>query len=380
MWIELLPALNGDCILVEYAPLYFILIDGGYVDTYHNYLLPRLKDIAAQGGIIDLVVVTHIDGDHISGVIKLLEEETLPIEVRGIWYNGYRHVQSVAQVAEIEETIIHRNICKECIQVTNKPVSAKQGCTLSALIARKGLSWNEPVGGRVMKGPMSIPLGDMVIHILSPDDSGLEKLNDFWKKRLIKDGLLSKVHSNEYWDDAFEFSLSQDKPGFRFHEKKVSKTYDLQKLTEEPYMPDGSVANGSSISCVLENEGKRVLFLGDAHSETIEAALKKFCEKETTPYWFDAVKLSHHGSYNNSSPELLSLIKSDKWIISTNGDKYNHPDMPTLAHVITKSTNGTLFFNYRLPICDELSKSEYHENYEFGVVFPENGDGISINV
>ena len=131
-----------------------------------------------------------------------------------------------------------------------------------------------------MKGPMSIPLGDMVIHILSPDDSGLEKLNDFWKKRLIKDGLLSKVHSNEYWDDAFEFSLSQDKPGFRFHEKKVSKTYDLQKLTEEPYMPDGSVANGSSISFVLENEGKRVLFLGDAHAETIEAALKKFCEKE----------------------------------------------------------------------------------------------------
>ena len=50
MWIELLPALNGDCILVEYAPLYFILIDGGYVDTYHNYLLPRLKDRAAQGG------------------------------------------------------------------------------------------------------------------------------------------------------------------------------------------------------------------------------------------------------------------------------------------------------------------------------------------
>jgi hypothetical protein len=35
MRIELLTALNGDCILVEYTPNHFILIDGGgYVDTY----------------------------------------------------------------------------------------------------------------------------------------------------------------------------------------------------------------------------------------------------------------------------------------------------------------------------------------------------------
>lgn len=75
MRIELLPALNGDSILVEYTTDHFILIDGGYVDTYQKYLLPRLKEIAAGGGIIDLIVVSHIDGDHISGIIKFLEED-----------------------------------------------------------------------------------------------------------------------------------------------------------------------------------------------------------------------------------------------------------------------------------------------------------------
>ena len=380
MRIELLPALNGDCILVEYTSQHFILIDGGYVDTYQKYLLPRLKEIAAEGGVVDLIVVTHIDGDHISGIIKLLEDDELPIEMHSIWYNGYRHVQSIVNVSEVEETFVHRNICKESLLPGIKPISAKQGCSLSALINKKGLQWNAPVDGGTLMAPKTIPLGDAVIHILSPNEEDIENLCKFWKKRLIKDGLLSKAHSIEYWDDAFEFSLSQDKPGFRFHEKKVLKTYDLLKVAEEPYEPDKSAANGGSISFVLEVEGKRVLFLGDAHSDTIEASLKMLYGEKNMPCHFDAVKLSHHGSYNNSSPDLLGMIKSEHWLVSTNGDKYNHPDMPTMAHIITKNSKGMLCFNYRLPICDELCKAEYHKNYDFEVVFPESGEGISINV
>ena len=82
MRIELLPALNGDCILVEYLPAHFILIDGGYVDTYQKFLLPRLKEIAAQGGTLDLMVVTHIDSDHISGVVKMKSQS--PLALSGI--------------------------------------------------------------------------------------------------------------------------------------------------------------------------------------------------------------------------------------------------------------------------------------------------------
>ena len=67
MRINVFPALNGDCILVEYVASHYILIDGGYVNTYNNYLLPKLVEIANNGGTVDVVVVTHIDEDHISG-------------------------------------------------------------------------------------------------------------------------------------------------------------------------------------------------------------------------------------------------------------------------------------------------------------------------
>jgi beta-lactamase superfamily II metal-dependent hydrolase len=382
MRIELLPALNGDCILVEYLPNHFILIDGGYVDTYKHYLLPRLKEIAAQGGKLDLLVVTHIDSDHISGIVKLLEEEKLPIPIESIWYNGYRHVQSNVKVTNDTEMFVHKSICKESLKEENKPISAKQGCTLSALIMQKGLAWNMPVDGGVMKAPLSIPVGDAIIHILSPNDSNIDDLNAFWKKRLIKDGLLSKAHSNEYWDDAFEFSLSQEKQGFHFHEKKISKSYDLLKIAGEQYVPDTSATNGSSISFVLEVEGKRVLFMGDSHSETIEESLAMLYGKENKPYRFDAVKVSHHGSYNNNSPKLFSMIACDKWLISTNGDTYNHPDMPTLAYIITQDTGRSkgLYFNYRLPVCEELVKEKYHNDYQFEVIIPNGDKGLTIMV
>lgn len=380
MRIELLPALNGDCILIEYVPLHFIMIDGGYVDTYKNYLFPRLKEIAGQGGVVDLIVVTHIDGDHISGVIKLLEEEELPIEIKHIWYNGYRHVQSIVKVSEVPETFVHKSICKENSKETCKPISARQGCTLSTLIFQKGLVWNEPTGGGVIKAPMTIQLSKATIHILSPNETDIENLCDFWRKRLIKDGLLRKEHSAEYWDDAFEFCLSKDKPGFRFHEKKVSKSYDLRKIEEEPYEPDDSVTNGSSIAFVLEAEGKRILFMGDAHAETVVESLNALYGTENAPFKFDAVKLSHHGSYNNNSPELLRKITCCNWVISTNGDKYNHPDLPTLVHVLIHNNRCKLFFNYKLSVIEELGKLESDEKQEFEIIAPEVGEGISLTI
>lgn len=373
-----LPALNGDCILVEFQTSHYILIDGGYVDTYENYLLPTLKEIESRGGELDVVVVTHIDGDHISGIIRLLED--MPIGIGEIWYNGYRHIQSVAVTTEDKETFVHRSICKESQSEECKPISAKQGCTLSALIARNGIPWNIPWKGNTIMAPMSFTLGDAIIHVLSPNNEDIGALESFWKKRLIKDGLLKKAHSEEFWDDAYEFSLSKDMPGFHLHEKKVSKSYDLLKLCKEAYEPDGSASNGSSISFVLETKGKRLLFLGDSHSETVVVSLRALYGEEKVPYIFDAVKLSHHGSYNNNSPELIKLIVSDKWLVSTNGDKYNHPDMPTLAHIITKGKGMKIYFNYYLPICRELSDGLYHKDFDFEIITPEGENGIQIEI
>ena len=92
--IQMLPAASGDCIYLEFPdPDFRILIDGGYAKTYHKYLKKFLLKLAAEGKRLNLIVVTHIDDDHISGIRALLKENgdsrnPKIIEIDEIWFNS----------------------------------------------------------------------------------------------------------------------------------------------------------------------------------------------------------------------------------------------------------------------------------------------------
>ena len=395
MKIQLLPAENGDCILVEHAPGHYFLIDGGYVDTVKSYLTPKLKELALKGGVIDVMVVTHIDSDHISGIIELMEGE-LPVPVGEIWYNGYRHIQSNVPVIGKKEPVPHRSIAKELHPSPFVPESGLQGCTLSSLITQKGIPWNVPADGGAMKAPMSFQMGETKVHLLSPNQKKLDSLEKHWRKELVDKNLLDEAHSQEYWDDAFEWIIADEEGkqtiGFNEHmlemadarmnrmNIKVQPKNRVEEALEQKYKADGSAANGSSISFVLETpDGARALLLGDAHAETVIDSLKSLYGDTGKKIHFDVVKLAHHGSFNNTSPALLDLIDSDKWLVSTNGEQFHHPEMATLAHIVTRSKDNKLYFNYEMDICQELRKDEYKQ-YGFEIVTPEGEDGISVTV
>ncbi len=83
--LEILPASYGDCIFLSIKrddKEYNILIDGGLASTYYNVKDKRkpkgplkllLDGLQAEGRCIDLLVVTHIDDDHIGGICKWFE-------------------------------------------------------------------------------------------------------------------------------------------------------------------------------------------------------------------------------------------------------------------------------------------------------------------
>lgn len=383
MEIQIFPAFNGDCVLIEFSDGHNVLIDGGYVDTYREYLLPKLRVLSESGSHLDLLVVTHIDCDHISGIIKLLEETPSLIPIENAWYNGYRHVQRSNIEKDMEEVVSHHNICTESIKDETKHVSAKQGCTLSTLIQRSGIPWNKQFGSNGVIAPCSIDIGHLILHILSPNNENVSEVSRYWRKSLIKTGLLKKEHSYEFWDDAYEFCMAKDKPGFQFHTRQVGSTNDLEAIRDcSQYTPDSSSTNGSSIAFILEYEGKRILYLGDAHSETIVDSLKQLYVDVDYPIFFDAIKLAHHGSFNNNSPELLNMIDSNIWVVSTNGESYDHPDIETLAHVLTKNKDKerTIYFNYNLTICNILLNSPSAKDYSYKIVTPKENSGTIITV
>lgn len=386
--IKILPALNGDCFLITGGETN-ILIDGGYVNTYNEFLKPLLLEMASLGKYLSLVVVSHIDADHISGILKFIEENESEniIPIQNIWHNAFRHLRQNEQIdTTIKEENIFNDIKKEELSDSAICVSAKQGSSLASLLLKYKYQWNTQFDGNAVSIDYknSITVGESTINLLSPNQKKLESLQKYWRKELYKNGYLGTSHSEKFWDDAFEFLLAQDKQELKCKSKNISynDNIDFYKLKENPFIPDSSPTNGSSISFILKIGDKKMLFLGDSHSDLVESELKKHLGTNDFPVFFDLIKLSHHGSFSNNSPELLELIDSDKWIISSNGKIYNHPDIETLACILSKDDkiNRKLFFNYPLAICQGLSNSELKKKHNYEIVFPEKEEIIEITL
>lgn len=386
--IKIIPALNGDCFLIT-AGETNILIDGGYVNTYSEFLKPLLLEMASKDKNLSLVVVSHIDADHISGILKLIEENESGniIPIKYIWHNAFRHLQQNEQIdTTIKEEKIFNDIKKEELSDSAVCVSAEQGSSLASLLLKYKYQWNSQFDGNAVSIDYknSITVGESTINLLSPNQKKLESLQKYWRKELYKNGYLDYPHSEEFWDDAFEFLLAQDKEELKCDSKNISynDNIDFNKIKENPFNPDSSPTNGSSISFILEIDDKKMLFLGDSHSDLVESELKKHLGSKGLPIYFDLVKLSHHGSFSNNSPRLLELIDSNNWIISSNGKTHNHPDIETLAWILTKDDKikRNLFFNYPLAICQNLSSSELKKKYNYEIIFPETEEPIEISL
>src|ERR1017187_10565785 len=92
--LEMLPAGNGDAFWIEYghpdAP-HRILIDGGVRGT-HKHLRQRIGNLPDGDRRFDLIVLTHVDADHIAGLLAALEATDLDFNVCDFWMNGWKHV------------------------------------------------------------------------------------------------------------------------------------------------------------------------------------------------------------------------------------------------------------------------------------------------
>src|SRR5215813_9847167 len=94
--IEMLPAAHGDAIWIEYgspSQVHRILIDGGPAHVYQAGLRRRIEKVDTRDRTFELMVVTHIDADHIDGALILLQElQQLHVHIAEFWFNGWNQL------------------------------------------------------------------------------------------------------------------------------------------------------------------------------------------------------------------------------------------------------------------------------------------------
>lgn len=326
--IGMLPALYGDCLFVEYGDsrrTRRLLIDGGPIATY-RHLEARLEALPAGDRRFELVVMSHVDTDHVEGIVRLLANQPLPIRVIDLWFNGWNHLKSGGRV-----------------------LGGKQGEFLSALIVRRFEEgqWNGAFSGQAVVVPDDGPLpertlaGGLKLTLLSPTPATLAQMSVAWEKDLGPNVTPGDL-------DAAWQRLAQRKaylPG----QGLLGTTPELDRLLERQLKVDASAANGSSIAFLAEFADKACLFLADAYHEVIAASLKRLLQQRGQAILkVDAVKVAHHGSAGNVSDELLALIDSPRFLVSTNGSRFRHPDAEAMQRIIARSPHQppTLCFNY----------------------------------
>jgi len=357
--IEMLPAYHGDCIWIEYGKpgdrVYRVLIDGGPSANYKR-LSARLAALAPNDRHFDLLIVSHIDEDHIGGLLKLLRDksfgqgELAGLTFDDIWFNDVRHLS--------EEDVL----------------GVEHGELLSRRLTELALPWNKAFGGKAVAVPKHGALprlclaGGLQLTLLSPTFEELHRLRPVWEKELEK--LIARK------------KLPPDVLG---EEGQI----DIAQLAREPFDPDASEANGSSIAVLAEFEGQCCLLSADAFSSVLAQNVQRLCiERGLGVLAINAFKLPHHGGKHNLNVDLLDQLDCPNFLVSTSGARYGHPDREAISRVLANTnrlpyalTPIKLWFNYRRKTTEIWNNPEFEDQYSYSAEYPDvAGSGSALTL
>jgi metal-dependent hydrolase (beta-lactamase superfamily II) len=353
--ITMLPAREGDALWIRWGnpdhPRQMI-VDTGTKDTGRKIknLILSLPENQRQ---FDLVVITHIDSDHIWGAIScFVEQPSIPgLVIADFWFNGQKH------------------IFESCHNLES--LGPIQGDQLSDWLEQSN-HWNLAFDKKSVTASLDSPPAricfpeNMFITVLGPFKKRLKELAPAWPASMLKifnepplppvqlEGLGIKNRLNAY------------------------KLEDLKKVADLISIPDTSPTNASSITLILEHEGKRILLAADALADDLIHAIKNL--ESQLPAHFDAVKLPHHGSARNISSELISNIACKNWLVSTDGNRHHHPDCAAIARTIFGSESPSIHFNVSSSHNDSWSRKSWQTKLNYEAFYGNSADGLTVKI
>lgn len=356
--IQSLPARQGDALWIEWGdPVRRMIIDMGTESIGRN-IRSRIQDLPEDQRVIELLVITHVDQDHIGGILTCLAEaDPIPgLHIKDVWFNGWDHLHGRSVVSHGLDSM-----------------GPAQGERLSHWLREQ--TWNKAFrGAPILRpddalGPQVSLDGELTLQVVGPTRFRLTDFIPVWEE---------EVH-----DALRKGSLDHVSPGLEVMGKKgrppqLADEADLEELALFNSGVDGSEANGSSIALILEHDGKRVLLTGDAYGPDLVDALKTIDPAGPVP--FDLVKLPHHGSEKNVTVDLVEKIRTPRWLISTDGTRFKHPDPVAIARLIhlSRDDNPELLFNVRSEFNHWWDRDDWRDQFGYATTFGTEADGVTV--
>jgi hypothetical protein len=317
MKLHVVQAEFGDSLALEFgsagAVPRFILIDGGPRFTFSRSLHDSLKTLIATPRALEAVILSHVDEDHITGLLDLLAElrrqaannEEVTLEVRQLWHNSF------------SRTIDPNGGIQARLKSILSASGAAQQMTLASAAA---LGIGEGNNLRLAALAMQLPINpNFANDVITVDSAGAPRTFDNLSLRVVgptQENLDALAVEWEEWLDAHEEAVNSGDPFAMANS-------------------DQSIPNLSSIMVLAEADGKTILLTGDGRSDHLLTGLRRagLLPAAGGSLHVDVLKLPHHGSNRNITKTFFKTVTADQYVASANG-KDDNPDLATLIWLV----------------------------------------------
>lgn len=307
---------GGDAIVIELfddndAPR-IAIIDGGYKEN-GEAIVDYLVDKYGSNGkyvYVDLVINTHPDLDHISGLKPILESDKLIIEnliFNRPWRDAGLKKESFNDGRITKDSLANR--IRDSFSIADD---------LEAIAKEKNIKIS------------SCKQGDNGWHntliVLGPSDS-------LYKKQLLISDKTPESFLSNYTKPYQPSQLEE--------EDYDAKNGKIEWIDEE----QTSEINQTSVVLALVLGDFKFLFTGDAGKEALNDALDYWESKGYNASDFSVVQLPHHGSRKNIDSTILQRLNASEYIISCppDGMKEGHPSRRLINKILELNPNAEIY-------------------------------------
>ena len=351
---------KGDCLLLEAQTGELFLSDGGMRPSMRDHVRAELSALRDAGRELELVYVSHIDNDHITGVLQLLEDEAewrvfdlhaagpnpirpprvpRPPVINGILHNGFS--DQVTKNRKAIESLLAA--AAPSLLATGVPEleDAAEDMLRIATGVPEAISVGKLIGPNALDIPLNTPpgvqgpgkllmagkpgetfqLGSMSFTLVGPTKDELLKLRQGWQHWLGNKPRLKALREKlKRQIDEFATGALSGSP------------FDLGDWEGVPDVEGVTIPNVASLMFLVEENGKRLLLTGDAQQGFILDGLDRIGRMPQGHVHLDVLKVQHHGSNHNLDANFARRVSADHYVFCANGE-HGNPDEEVLDFV-----------------------------------------------
>jgi hypothetical protein len=364
MKLKIFQSSKGDCLLLVGNDDTHVLCDGGMTKSMTASVRAELAKLRRKNIKLDTVYVSHIDQDHISGVLQLLDDELSwrlydhhkaagtpiakpkvprPPEIGRLWHNAFR--DQVGQNADRVEDLLAA--AAPSLLATGDPSRVRLGIEYQQLAfsIKEAIQVSQLASPKLLKIPVNVlpgangparllmarknqpafVVGSMTFTIIGPRAGELENLKKGWNDWLeTSEGeqAVAKLR-REIRDKIDRFGTSD----------AIATDWSV------PSYKGVTPPNVASLMFMVEENGKRLLLTGDSHQDMIIDGLEStgFLQPGQG-FHVDVLKVQHHGSEHNYDPDFAQRVSADHYVFCGNGENGN-PELAVID-MITEARLG----------------------------------------